>query len=294
MSKLLMSSIVATLIVGASEAPKADSAAPSAPAKAGVEKKSFDIERFIKRSLIRNPRVKVNSVEVIEKRKLPNTPEWEAYMVLMDLSFGKKNSIKIPEIIFVDSKNSLATSKLIDIKSGMDLSRNIKPDLGSEYYNDEHLIAGDKNAKHKMVVFSDPQCPFCKSFVPSMLDEVRKHPEKVAVYYYHMPLLRLHPVSDTLTRVMQKLQKEGRVSDAMKMYDLDINPRLKDEKKILAKIKKQFGIELKKEDIDSKEIKDAVKRDREMGNRMMVSGTPTVYFDGKYDAGRSEYKKYLK
>jgi uncharacterized membrane protein len=109
-----------------------------------------------------------------------------------------------------------------------------------------------------------------------------------------MPLLRLHPVSDTLTRVMQKLQKEGKVGDAMKMYDLDINPRLKDEKKILAKIKKQFGIELKREDIDSKEIKDAVKRDREMGNRMMVSGTPTVYFDGKYDAGRSEYKKYLK
>ena len=80
----------------------------------------------------------------------------------------------------------------------------------------------------------------------------------------------------------------------MKMYQLKINPRLKNEDKILAEVKKQLNIDIKKEDINKQEIKDAVKKDTDAGTKMMVRGTPTVYFDGKYDAGRSEYKKYMK
>ena len=274
MSKLSMSLAAAITIAGAGE---------------------FNIEKFVKQSLIRNPGIKVNKVEVIGKKSIEQDQEWNAYMIMLDLSMGRdKKSVKVPEMIFVNEKSNLAAMTLIDLKSGRDLARSIKPEMPDSYYDDAHLISGKSDAKHKMVVFSDPQCPFCINFVPKMLEEAKKHPDKIAVYYYHMPLLRLHPVSDTLTRVMEVLQKRGKSDDAMKMYSLKINPRLKDEKKILAEVKKQLGIDIKPEEINKKEIREAVEADMEKGSRMMVRGTPSVYFDGKYDGSRSLYKSVLK
>ena len=273
MSKLSMSLVLATVLAGATD---------------------FDISKFVKNNLIRNPGIKVKSVELIGKQPIKEDKDWQAYMIMLDLVMGKKKSIKVPEIIFVNEKSGLASMTLIDLKSGRDLGRNIKPEVPSSYYDDAHLIAGNSDAKHKMVVLSDPQCPFCIDFVPGMIEDVKKHPDKVAVYYYHMPLLRLHPVSDTLTRVMEVLQKKGKKDEAIKIYSLKINPRLKDEKKILSEVKKQLGIDVKAEEIDSEEIKNAVKSDTEKGGRMMVRGTPAVYFDGKYDGSRSRYKQYLK
>ena len=286
MSKLLTSAIAAAVLVSASSAAEA--------VKSTNPQSSFDVVKFVKKNLIRNPSVKVNSVEVVGTKSIKNSPDWKAYMVVMDISYGKKKHMKIPEMIFANPKDNLVTMKLIDAKTGTDLSRNIKPDLPDSYYDDAHLISGNKNAPHKMVVFSDPQCPFCKGFVPGMLKEVKAHPDKVAVYYYHMPLLRLHPASDTLTRAMEVLNQNGKKDEAMKIYGLKINPRMTNEDKILAQVKKQLNIDVKKEDINKPEIKKAVKADVDAGTRMMVRGTPTVYFDGKYDAGRSLYKQYMK
>ena len=289
MSKLLTSAIAATVLVTASSAGDINTSVSKVNST-----NQFDVKNFVKKHLIRNPMVRVNSVEVVGTQTLKNSPDWKVYMVVMDISYGKKKHMKIPEMIFANSKENLVTMKMIDARTGVDLSRNIKPTLPASYYDDAHLVAGNKNAPHKMVVFSDPQCPFCKGFVPGMLKEVKSHPDKVAVYYYHMPLLRLHPVSDTLTRVMEVLNKQGKKDEAMKLYGLKINPRMKNEDKILEQVKKQLNIDVKKEDIDKEEIKKSVKADMDAGTRMMVRGTPTVYFDGKYDAGRSQYKQYIK
>ncbi len=289
MSKLLISAITAAVLVTASSAGDTNSSLSNKEAS-----NQFDVKTFVKKHLIRNPMVKVNSVEVVGSKTLKKSPDWKVYMVVMDISYGKKQHMKIPEMIFANAKDNLVTMKMIDAKTGVDLSRNIKPELPASYYDDAHLVAGNKNAPHKMVVFSDPQCPFCKGFVPKMLKEVKAKPENVAVYYYHMPLLRLHPVSDTLTRAMEVLNQQGKKDEAMKLYGLRINPRMTNEDKILEQVKKQLNIDVSKADIDKPEIKKAVKADVDAGTRMMVRGTPTVYFDGKYDAGRSQYKQYLK
>ena len=109
-----------------------------------------------------------------------------------------------------------------------------------------------------------------------------------------MPLLRIHPVSNTLTKVMEHLQKQGRIDDAMKMYNLKISPMERDEDKILAEIKKQLNIEVSKEDINKPEIKKQIKKDMDMAIDVMLKGTPTVYIDGKFDPDVTSYKKFLK
>ena len=272
MSKLLMSSLAATLMANAD---------------------AFNIENFIKNSVVKNPQVKVQSVETVSTQKIPGDNNWNAYLVMVNLTF-KGKAIKEPMTIFVDDKSGLATMSLMNATTGRDYQRTIKPTMPESYYNKEHLIAGDPDAKHKMVLFSDPQCPFCIEFVPKALKEFKEKKGDVALYYYHMPLLRLHPVSEVLTRVMEALQKEGKTDTAMKIYGLKIAAKEKNEAKILSALKKQLDITVSKETIAKKEIKEAVKKDMDAATRMMVRGTPTVYFDGIFDESRAKYKAFLK
>ncbi len=272
MSKLLMSSIAASLVLSA---------------------ESFDIAKFVKKNVVKNPQVKVNSVDTLSTKKIPGSNDWKAYLVIVNLSFRGKD-IKEPMTIFVDEKSSLATMSLMNAKTGEDYQRTIKPSMPDSYYDEAHLIAGDKDAKHKMVIFSDPQCPFCIQYVPKTLKDFKDKKGDVALYYYHMPLLRLHPVADVLTRVMEVLQKQGKIDEAMSIYNLKISAKETNEDKILAELKKQLNIDLSKEEINKKEIKEAVKKDMEAAARMMIRGTPAVYFDGEFDGSREKYKQYLK
>jgi len=272
MSKLLMSSVMATLALGAG---------------------TFNIEKFVKKNVVKNPQVKVKKVDTVSTKKIPGDNNWNAYLVMVNLSFKGKD-IKEPMTIFVDEKSGLATMSLMNANNGKDYQRTIKPSMPESYYDETHLIAGDKNAKHKMVIFSDPQCPFCIQYVPGVLKDFKEKKGDVALYYYHMPLLRLHPVSEVLTRAMETLQKEGKIDQAMKIYGLKIAAGEKSEAKILAALKKQLGLEINRETIGKKEIKEAVKKDMEAAIQMMVRGTPTVYFDGEFDESRNKYKQFLK
>ena len=268
MSKLSMSLIAASLALSAG---------------------GFDLNAFIKKSVVTNRQVKVNKVNVVAKKPLPGAADWTVYMVVMDLTYHKK-SIKAPETIFVNEKAGLATMDMFDTASGKSFRRTMKPDLPEAYYDDAHLIYGNKDAAHKLVIFSDPDCPFCRQDVPRIIEDVKKNPDKLALYYYHMPLLKLHPVSDVLTRIMEVLQKQGKIDEALKMYKLKINYRETNATKILAEAKKQFGIDIPEAEINKPEIKDAVKADTDKGTNMMVNGTPTIYYDGKYDNSRIQYK----
>jgi len=272
MSKLLMSSVITTLVLSAG---------------------SFDIEKFIKKNIVTNPQVKVKSIKTLSKHKIPENSDWVAHLLMVNLSFKGKD-IKEPMTIFVDEKSGLVTMNLLNAKTGKEYQRMIKPTMPESYYNEEHLVFGNKDAKHKMVIFSDPQCPFCIQFVPKAIKDFKEKKGDVALYYYHMPLVRLHPVSEPLTRVMEVLQKKGEKELALKVYGLKIAAGEKNVDKILAALKKQLNIEVTKEEINKKEIKEAVKKDMDAAREMMVRGTPTVYFDGKFDDNREKYKEFLK
>jgi len=130
--------------------------------------------------------------------------------------------------------------------------------------------------------------------VPEIFSAAKENPETFAVYYYHLPLLRIHPVSDVLTRVMHVAQSEGKIDVIEKIYSLKIDPRETNTTKILAAVKKHANYDVTKAQIDAKEVKEAMKADEEAAAKMMVRGTPTIYFDGEWDKMRDKYKKFIK
>jgi len=246
--------------------------------------------KYIKKNVVKNPRVKVNGITVIESKTDKNLPGWTILLTTMDLEYQKKE-IYIPETMFI--KDGLITGHLVNLKTGKDYRDEIKPTVPESMYDDAHLLLGSKDAKHKLLIFSDPQCPFCQETLPDIFKVVKEYPKRFALYYYHLPLLRIHPVSGILTRIMHVAQKEGRRDVVEKMYSLKIDPRETNVTKVIQAVKSHTGYEVTKAQIETKEVKEAMKADEEAAAKMMVRGTPTIYLDGKWDKMRDGYKKFI-
>ena len=274
MSKLLMSTVVATVALSAN-----------------VQPDTKQLLKYIKKSVVKNPQVTVKGVTVLESKTDERLPGWTILLTTMDLEYQKKE-IHAPEMMFV--KDGLVTGHLVNLKTGNDYRDEIKPSVPQSYYNDAHLFFGNKDAAHKILIFSDPQCPFCQDVVPAIFKAARENPTKIAVYYYHLPLLRIHPVSDILTRVMHVAQHEGKMDVVEKIYSLKINARETDMTKILSAVKSHAGYSVTAAQVNAKEVKAAMQADEMAAGKMMVSGTPTIYVDGEWDKMRNGYKKLIK
>ncbi len=274
MSKLLMSTVVATVALSANTQPD-----------------NKTLLNYIKKAVVKNPQVKVKGIEVIESKTHKDLPGWTILLTNMDLEYQKKD-IHAPEMMFI--KDGMVTGHLVNLKTGNDYRDEIKPTVPTTMYDDAHRLFGNKDAAHKVLVFSDPMCPFCRETVPGIMKAAKENPSKIALYYYHLPLLRIHPVSDILTRVMHVAQEEGKTDVIEKMYALKIKPQETDMTKVLAAIKSQTGYSISAAKVNAKEVKDALKADTEAAGRMMVQGTPTVYIDGAWDKMRDGYKKLIK
>lgn len=274
MSKLLTSTLITTLAISAGNA--------------ASEK---ELLKYVKKHVVINPQVEVKGITIVEETSHPELPGWKVYLTTMDMMYQGKE-IKAPEMIFV--KDGFATRNLVNLKKNRGYKDEIKPTVSNKFYDDAHLIFGNKNAAHKILIFSDPQCPFCQDVVPDIMKAAKEHPEKIALYYYHLPLLRIHPVSDALTRVMHVAQHEGKMDVLPKIYAMKIDARMTDTAKILAEVKKQTGYSVSAEKIDAQKVKDAIRADADAAGEMMVTGTPTIYIDGKWDKMRNGYEKLIK
>jgi len=278
MSKLLTVALIATIGVNADSNLTKE------------EQLDKDLLKYVKRHVIKNRSVKVQGIKVLETRKIDELKGWDILLTNIDINFKDKN-ITVPEMMFI--KDGIIAPALVDLKTSKNFRNEIRPNASDDLYNKEHLLYGNANAKHKIIIFSDPQCPFCQDIVPDMLKAGRENPELFAIYYYHLPLLNIHPVSAVLTEAMHIAQEKGKLDIIEKIYKMKIKPQEKDVKKIIAEIKKQTDFVVTEDELNNKSVKDALIYDEKIASKMMVSGTPTIYLDGKWDKRRDGYEKFL-
>jgi len=168
-----------------------------------------NIEDFLEDQFDDNPKIKNVDVSVDSVVSVKKLNGWNAYIVDVKATLKNKSKSTIKQKMIWFSNGQVITKDLIDLKTGQNLVEVVKPKFKNEYYRDENLIYGNKNAKHKMVIFSDPLCPFCKGYVPGAIKNMKKEPNKFAVYYYHFPLIRIHPASAILVRAAAAAELQG-------------------------------------------------------------------------------------
>ncbi len=255
---------------------------------ADVDKKQ--LLRYMNDAVIKNPDAKAVDVEIYESRKPKELKGWSALFTKMKIDF-KGEKVDVPELIFI--KDGLATSTLVNLNTREDYSSELKPTVQSSMYDAHHLLAGNSNAKHKIILFSDPLCPFCREIFPRMIKAAKEHPEVFALYYYHMPLTRIHPGVETLTRIMILAQQDKKLDVVEKIYAMQLHVNPKDPKAIIDAVAKETGYSVSLDQINSKKVNDALQKDKDAALHMMVGGTPTVYLDGKWDKIRETYMNYI-
>jgi len=250
------------------------------------------IIKFEKQRILRNPTIKLLDIKIYYKQKIMG---WNAYVVNLKLKLLRQGNkeIDFKDILFSDGK--VIATEMFNI-NGVDLKRLVSPKLSNKYYNKEHLIAGNLNAKNKIVLFSDPLCPFCINAAPKTIKKIKKRND-IALFYYHFPLLSLHPASDVISRYMVVAHKKGVKDLVLRIYEAKLDEKLdiykNDPKIILPILNKIFNTNITEKDINQKWVKKEVLDDIKMGEDVLVRGTPTIFVNGVKDSGRTKMKKLL-
>ncbi len=126
------------------------------------------------------------NLKVLSIRVSPVKSMWE----LAIETGGKKG------IVYVDfSKKHFVSGSIIAIKEKKNLTQERFEDLNrvdvSQIPLADAIIAGNKNAKHKVVVFTDPDCSFCKKLHTDIKKVVQER--KDVAFYIKMFPLKMHP-----------------------------------------------------------------------------------------------------
>ncbi|WP_461393664.1 DsbC family protein [Deferrisoma sp.] len=106
----------------------------------------------------------------------------------------EKRGQKLP--VFLDySKRFVITGDVIDLEKMTSVTRERYIDLNridpSVIPLEDAVVIGDPEAPTRIVVFDDPECPFCKKLHPEMKKVVQKRPD-VAFFIKMLPL-KIHP-----------------------------------------------------------------------------------------------------
>ncbi len=249
-----------------------------------------DVIKFLKDGIGKNPNIVSLDIKVLNKIALDEPAGWEAYVVNLDgivKAEGKERPISQRSVYFV--KGDIITQELIDMKTGARINDTLAPEFKPEYYKEANLIYGSADAKHKVAIFSDPLCPYCRTFVPQAISEMLN--KDIAVYYYHFPLAGMHPAAVALTKAAIAAEHKGRKDVVTDMYKVEVDAKITDETVILAAFNSSLNTNITVADIHTAAVEAQFKHDQEVAMNLMVNGTPTIFFDGKKDASKAKYKQ---
>lgn len=293
MNKLISLSIIASL-------------STSLFAMSSLDKKVLDYQKNI---IKKNPAYTLHELKLIKKESLDKKSSWSAYKLQIDITQNSnKKRFKAPMIIFSNGK--YITSEMVNMTTGArygeseakiaaakkreTFEKSYK--MPDSYYKKSNLIAGNHNAKTKVVVFSDPLCVFCIKNAPSIIKDIKGR-EDIALYYYDFPL-DMHPTAKTVIKAMYKAKKDGIKDVELKVYEANYENfynvyKEKDPKVALKTFNKIFKTKYTLKDIDTKEANKHIKEDILAGINANVQGTPTISFNGSFYNSRAKLKEFL-
>jgi protein-disulfide isomerase len=138
---------------------------------------------------------------------------------------------------------------------------------------------GPRNARITLVEFSDFQCPYCRAATPQLQAVLKTYPTQVKLIFKQYPLDR-HSQAALAAAAALAAHKQGKF---WPLHDALFANRGSLSRQAILALAAGLGLDLKRleSDLDSPEIKQAVARDIEDGDRAGVEGTPTLFINGR-------------
>ncbi len=252
-----------------------------------------ELVEFIKKSVRQGPNVVLKNVAIDSVKKPKELGGWEVVIVKLDFQIEKENQTKY-EMVF--RHGDMVAFDILDMKSKRSIKSNYSPAVDMRFYRSDRIIAGDRSgkAKHKIIIFSDPLCPFCLDVVPDIIAFVKEHPKDMSLYFYHFPISSIHPSSPTIIKAAVALELKGEKNVVERLYQNDFDYKVTDTAEVLKNFNKHFNTHLTLKDIESQKVAAHVKEDIDLASHLMIRGTPSVFIDGEKDGGNKLFEKLKK
>jgi protein-disulfide isomerase len=140
-------------------------------------------------------------------------------------------------------------------------------------------VIGPADAKIKLVEFSDFQCPFCILAKPEIDALLKAYPNQISLTFKQFPLDE-HSQAALAAVAALAAQKQGKfwpMHDGLFAQQGNLSP------KVVLAVAGKIGLSLMQfeADLKSEELRKAVERDRQDGEKAGVMGTPTIFVNGQ-------------
>jgi predicted DsbA family dithiol-disulfide isomerase len=155
---------------------------------------------------------------------------------------------------------------------------------------DDSIVIGSRDAKVKIIEFSDFQCPYCKTFHASVRQMLDEYGNEVAYVYKHLPL-SFHPQAENAALASECANEQGKFAPYMDtLFEKQAEwgntkgtQKFKEYARRLG-LKADFNACL-----DNKKYADKVAADTEEAAKFGVDGTPGVFVGDEFFAGAVQY-----
>ena len=150
---------------------------------------------------------------------------------------------------------------------------------------------GPTGAPVLIVEFADFECPHCAATRP-MLDElVKRYDGQIRFVYKNFPL-QSHQYAEKAARAALAAHKQNKFWE-MEVALFDNQTNL--QPSVVEQLAKSIGLDMPRfqKDWESEAVADLVSRDRKQGERLELSGTPTIFINGRKFESAGEFKEDL-
>lgn len=145
---------------------------------------------------------------------------------------------------------------------------------------------GNADAGVTLVEFTDLECPYCAQIAPVLDSVVKAYPNDVKVVFKHFPL-SFHPKARAAAAAAIAAGNQGRffefryrVAPHFRVLGDSLYLAVAEELKLdLARFKKEMAL--------SPEVNRRIDEDMELGRKVGVEGTPTIFVNGRLAEERS-------
>ena len=147
---------------------------------------------------------------------------------------------------------------------------------------------GPDDATVKVVVFEDFECPFCAKIGGAIKSFQALYPDQVQFVFKHMPLTSIHPQAMLASEAAMAAHRQGKFWE---YHDLLFQNQKALGREDLERYAQQVGLEMEpfKKALDSGQFKAVIQNDLNEGNQAGVSGTPSVFLNGRRYQGPRGY-----
>ena len=143
-------------------------------------------------------------------------------------------------------------------------------------------IRGNPDAEVTLVEFSDLQCPFCRSFHPTVQQALEEYGDTIQWVYKHFPLDNIHPEARPAAEAAECVWKQKGDEGFWAFADKVFEEQDRIGSTLYREVAESLGMDIAKYDtcVSQRTHEDKVEQDYQQGLRAGVTGTPGSYVNG--------------